>query len=216
MIEIRMDKRQIEGIRDKLKKLSPLDRDSVTYKWMKDFGIEGEKIMRTDILAGQVLHKRTGMLANSFSSRVGMENKTVVLRIGSGVRHGGWAQQGETRYSGQGRLPYAEIHETGGVIRPKKGKYLTIPFPYNQTPAGVTKMSARRMFQQYPDTTFIAKGIIFRKLRKSDKSIQPMFWLKKSVTIPARRYMTIGSEVLATKVAPSLSRTIEKFIGSRN
>lgn len=216
MIEIRMDKRQIDGIRDKLKKLSPLDRESVTYKWMKNFGIEGEKIMRADVLAGQTLHKRTGMLANSFSSRVGMENKTAVLRIGSGVRHGGWAQQGETRYTGQGRLPYAEIHERGGVIRPKKGKYLTIPFPYNQTPAGVTKMSARRMFQQYPDTTFIAHGIIFRKLRKSDKSIQPMFKLVRSVTIPARRYMTIGSEVLATKVEPSLTRTIEKFIGSNN
>lgn len=79
--------------------------------------------------------------------------------------------------------PYAAIHEYGGTIRPKKGRYLTIPLDAAKTAAGVARGGAR-MF----DNTFVQKSragnlIIFQK--KGDRII-PLFVLKESVRIPKR------------------------------
>jgi phage gpG-like protein len=215
MIQITIDKKQIDSMRDKLKKLSPLDRESVTFKWLKSFGIEGERIVRKEILAGQVLHKRTAMLANSFGSRVGVENGTLALRIGSGVRTGGWAKfdKASGRYRGDGRLPYANIHETGGVIKPKKGKFLWIPIRKGSREALWYVRDRKKTLSQSGLSVSKKTG---RLTGKSFSTQILGFVPVRSVTIPARHYMTIGAERLAPLVAPSLTKTIDKFFGSKN
>lgn len=49
---------------------------------------------------------------------------------------------------------HARIHEYGGEIRPKNGKYLTIPLPGNRTPAGVARVSARSLIASH-ETFFL-------------------------------------------------------------
>tara|TARA_B100001964_G_scaffold178865_1_gene197304 strand:+ start:981 stop:1535 length:555 start_codon:yes stop_codon:yes gene_type:complete len=89
------------------------------------------------------------------------------------------------------RVPYARIHELGGIIRPKKGKFLTIPFP-----------GIKGFARDFKDT-FIAKDIIFQK---TGSGIRPLFSLKKQVTIPRRSYLRPAIE----KNIPFLRRTIKK------
>ena len=79
---------------------------------------------------------------------------------------------------------YAGIQEFGGVIRAKK-KYLTIPAPANMTTAGVARFPSARS----------TPGLFFYKTKKGTPSlarvdsagkVEVMWFLKKSVKIPAR------------------------------
>jgi len=77
---------------------------------------------------------------------------------------------------------YAAIHHFGGTIRPKKKKFLTIPFPGGPADQRVPLRAA-----DFNDT-FVAKGIIFQDRGENIKP-EPLFLLRKSVTIPASPYM---------------------------
>gem|GEM_PF-2637503 len=106
--------------------------------------------------------------------------------------------------------PYARIQEFGGEVKPKKGKYLTIPTSFNQRD-GNNKAefpSAKALIAAHPKTTFFrrtAKGRLFLFWDKATKktvvsrsrkisdiragSVEkgaaiPMFQLVKSVDIP--------------------------------
>ena len=82
-------------------------------------------------------------------------------------------------------VAYAKIHHEGGIIYPKKAKYLTIPL------CPEAKGKSARDFTD----TYIAKGIIFRKLGKDqdEKKDEALYKLQKSVKIPARPYMFLDS-----------------------
>lgn len=127
---------------------------------------------------------RTGMLRRSFGSEVygGGDGKPLTLAVfSSGVQ-------------------YARIQEYGGVVKPKRSKYLTIPLSDNQTPAGVTRYpSARELFQVYGEQIRVAKspksGQLFivsdgkpgsKSKRGKNAETQWLFVLKKSVEIPPR------------------------------
>jgi hypothetical protein len=106
------------------------------------------------------------------------------------------------------------------TIKPKKGKYLTIPLDAAKTPAGVARGSA--MFGPWGDT-FVAKTksgnlIIFGRKKmykdvkvggtrvkglsvmKMGRDVVPLFLLKKEVKIPAR----IHPEDIVGWIAPKL------------
>lgn len=79
---------------------------------------------------------------------------------------------------------YAPIHEFGGTITPKRGKFLTIPLPAALDGQGVPKM---RRARDWPNT-FVAKTkkgnlVIFQR---RGAEIIPLYVLKTSVTIPPR------------------------------
>lgn len=112
------------------------------------------------------LHRRTGTLARSFLFRV----------------------EGDRISNLQGvyftNLVYAGIHEFGGVIRPRRRKFLTIPLPAAKTAAGVARGGAR----DFPNT-FVRRGpsgnlIIYQKRPKGPP--EPLFLLKREVRIPPR------------------------------
>lgn len=94
-------------------------------------------------------------------------------------------------------VPYARIHEEGGVITPVKAKALTIPTEENRRRDGLPKVPANQLTD-----SFVAKGMIFQKLGiGKNAKITPMFILKQSVTIPARPYL-----------APALAATREQIL----
>ena len=90
-------------------------------------------------------------------------------------------------------LEYGQMMHFGSGpkgITPKKGKFLTLPFP------GVEGKA-----RDYEDTfvRFIPgeegkKGIIFQKTE--DGGLKPLFLLTKKVVIPARPFLTIGSKTI--------------------
>jgi len=124
----------------------------------------GERMIRkiSKRLSGPALKERTGRLKGSLAH----EETGDSLEVSAG---------------GADEVDYAAIHHFGGIIRPKKKKFLTIPFPGGPADQRVPMRAA-----DFKDT-FVAKGIIFQKRGKDH--IEPLFILKKSVTIPASPYM---------------------------
>ncbi len=127
----------------------------------------------------------SGRLLNS----IGRSKK--VREEGSGVFIGEIGPKG---------VPYAAIHEFGGTIVPTKAQALTIPTYENTRKDGNPKRSVAELFSKH--NAFIANGMIFAKRGKGvGAQIEPMFLLKKSVTIPARPYMQ-----------PAIAQTREQII----
>lgn len=101
---------------------------------------------------------------------------------------------------------YGRIQEFGGVIRPVRAKYLTIPIADNLTAGGVPRYkSARELFEQRGEDLVIfrskAGNLLIGLIEGRDRGIQfegglatgktggtlKLLWvLKKSVKIPAR------------------------------
>jgi hypothetical protein len=82
----------------------------------------------------------------------------------------------EGRYSIGGQaVPYARIHEFGGTILPKRGKFLAIPLGPVLTAAGVARGGPR----QYPGLRLNGRLLV-------DADGKAFFLLVRSVRIPAR------------------------------
>jgi len=138
------------------------DRARDLRRPLEDFG---ERMVRriSKRLSGPALKEKSGRLKGSLTH----EETADTAEISAG--------------GGPGEVDYAAIHHYGGTIRPKKKKFLTIPFPGG--PADKRVPLRARDF----DDTFVAKGIIFQK--RGEDTIEPLFILKKSVEIPASPYM---------------------------
>ena len=102
---------------------------------------------------------------------------------------------------------YAGLQEFGGTITPKRSKYLWIPAKANLTPAGVARLTPTQARAQ---GGLFAKGAFFgRPQVKSDAKgygphAVPLFWLRKSVTVPAR----LGANALFKQMAPEIGKSI--------
>lgn len=97
---------------------------------------------------------------------------------------------------------YARIHQFGGVIRPKRAKYLTIPTKFNQTPRGNTRTGARHLVNSFVKRSKKGNLLIFQSQPSGD--IKPMFVLKKQVTIPKRLTFFEQAEKLLAKLFAGL------------
>jgi len=199
MIELRIEQRDIDRLMRKLNSVDVSKRPKILLQGFRQAAVMVERKLKTNV-SGRILKRRTGHLAKSIQSKIILSEKNGISAvIGSGVRT-------------NKRLPYANIHETGGVITPKNVRFLTIPLKENLTPAGTARFTARELFEDYPSDVFIRKGIIF--LKKGKDKISPMFVLKKSSRIPQRRYLskTVGQmrkrvmSVFKGSVERSLSR----------
>ena len=147
--------------------------------------------------ATNILKVRTGNLKRSFMFDVAGTNvHNLRARVYSASVVGGKP------------VIYAPIHEYGGTINAidkymgvPGGPYLNIPAPANKTPAGVTRMKAREVFNA---GGFIAKKTVF------NAAGEPMFWLVKSVRIPARLGMLEATE----DEVPTILSDLQAIIGT--
>ncbi len=130
--------------------------------------------------ATNILSVRTGNLKRSINSKVfGTKISDLNMSIFTAGIVGG------------AQVVYAPIQEFGGTIRAKNayknvpgGPYLNIPAPANKTAAGVQRMGAQEVFNQ---GGYVAGKVVYL-------NGEPMFWLVKSVTIPARLGMLKAAE----------------------
>lgn len=83
-------------------------------------------------------------------------------------------------------LPYAHIQEFGGVVTPKRAKWLTIPLAAAKTPAGVARFSARDALSR--DNVHFIRTKRGRPMivEMNAKSWKPLFLLVKRVKIAKR------------------------------
>jgi len=150
----------------------------------------------TNRLKDGPMYSRTGLLAKSFHYQTKLKNELKDLYT--------------TLYTDS---TYAPIHETGGTINAKNaytglsgGPYLNIPSSFNKTAAGVMRENARSVFQN--------GGYIRRKrsgkapFMVMSKDGTPMFWLVKSVDIPAR----LEFVKTATDEVPTLLSNLNKVL----
>jgi len=97
----------------------------------------------------------------------------------------------------QSDAPHARIHETGGVIRPRRRKFLTIP---------LTSRARRTPAIRFPGL-FKVRGKKLLAIR-SGRKLLPQFVLKSSVRIRPKRYLTKAIK----RAVPMLSRLFkDKF-----
>ena len=145
-------------------------------------------------LTGQSLHVRTGLLRQSISYR--MEGSYAVI-VGTNV-------------------PYAHIHEAGGDIFPRRGKYLAIPMH-----ASAKGHSPRDFPDIFPirlkdGRLFLARRPMFLTRRRANTggAIVMMYALKRSVHIPSRPYLrpSIDYTLYSGQAEEIGKRTAEEFI----
>lgn len=86
-------------------------------------------------------------------------------------------------------MHYGTKKMPGGVLRPKKSKYLAIPWPgVHQRP--------RRYKNTFVATSKKGNKIIFQNMGGGE--VRPLFTLKESVKIPARPFITLDPKTLDT------------------
>lgn len=137
-------------------------------------------------LSGQVLKRRTARLADSIGYKVEEKGTSFIGGVGTPV-------------------VYSVIHETGGTIRAKNAKYLTIPLSDAMTPAGVVRKPAR----QWADT-FVRKirNNLFIFSKESGSPV-PIFLLKKSVNIPKRPYIKPALQETKDKIFEMIGEAVK-------
>lgn len=96
---------------------------------------------------------------------------------------------------------YAKIIHEGGIITPKKAKFLAIPL----TPA------ARVMKPRDFTDTFIAKNCIMLKTGKGPKDFIPIYALKKSVEIPAFNWLRVDADDMKIIVSNVQNFLVKKY-----
>lgn len=105
--------------------------------------------------------------------------------------------------------PYARIHETGGTIRPVRASALAIPLTGGARASGGPRSMAG---------LFIPKGKAVLALSRGGR-ISPQFALARSVTLPARGYLTkaakAASAVIGKRVADLVRQQVQRAVGGR-
>lgn len=193
-IEGEFKKEDLDRIKRILDRLSPGKRGPAIVKGMQAVGIEVEAGLKL-MIGGNPLHSITGRLRNSIESRVDLlPGNSIVAVIGSGVRRGK-------------NVAYSAIHETGGTIKPKRAKYLTIPLKAAKTASGVARGKARDFANTFIKKVSSGDLLIFQN---KGNGIIPLFVLKKSVKIPASRYMSKALASRSSRVVDVLLHTLEE------
>lgn len=160
------------------------------------------------VLASKAAAAHTGKMIRSFRGYTGPRNTGGQLQKRSGALRNAMRFTNESTGSSiqassyvAGPIAYARIQELGGVVRPKRRRYLTIPTPAVLTAAGVVRQSAKpteiggRWYTngKVPGLklreTFIRRGkggnpIIYGTGK--DGNPVALWVLKKSVKIPPR------------------------------
>lgn len=167
---------------------------------VKGLGVVGrelEKHVKTQHLSGQSLDARTGNLRRSIFHEVGrLGDGDAFAKIGADIK----------------KAPYARVHELGGIIRAKNGRFLTIPLSAARTGKGVARFSARDVIGR-PEAfgyvgTFTHNRIIFGKT--ADGGIEPLFKLQEQVTVKAVGYLT----KTAREKAAWVQRTLHEHVAA--
>lgn len=169
----------------------------------------------------QVAKKLAEMHGNPWNGEVASGSQFLQVRSGEGLRSIQKSIEtkigkGEDLVAGQISAGSMGIHETGGVIRATRSKYLTIPLPDAMDARGIPLKPRAGDW----DNTFVARSkagnlLIFRRGQASRK-ITPLYLLKTEVKIPPRLHLedTItgtGLPYFESRALEDISKLLERF-----
>lgn len=140
---------------------------------------------------GRVFRRPPKDIDERLDMRVKKQGEEMLILIGTGV------------HVGRKEVVYAQIQEEGGTVKPRGHPFLTIPFPGVQGTAS-----------QYPHA-FLATtsgGQWLLAEPKGKTGIRPLFLLRRSVTLPARRWF---SRPIAERQAALEAMTSESAVWAR-
>ena len=183
MIELTISKTDINRINNLLEELNPKAQGKAIHKGLLKASSTVMKQLVSNC-SGIILHRRTGNLVKSMGFHIDKgKDGSLESTIGSGAS------------LKTNRMIYANILETGGVIKPVRAKMLAIPIGKALTRAGVARFKPREITSQGYDSSFIRRSksgnlILFGAIKgKAKIKVIPLFLLKDSVTIPEFKYM---------------------------
>jgi hypothetical protein len=146
----------------------------------------GRLAVRSNTLRSRVRHEITG------TARTGLEARVYIRQTAGGFDP-----------------VYARIHETGGIIKPKKGRFLIIPTRRSRTAAGV---SAGRSPRHHPEGFFVRRGQRLFFAVKSGRAIRVLFTLKKRVRIPRRPVWAQARHETAPKIRQRFRTAVDRAL----
>ena len=164
------------------------------------------------------LKRRFSGYATGWRRRAGLFNRSGALRRSIRTATPRVPEVGKLQQVmnvGGAEAPYARVQEFGGVIKPRRRKFLTVPLPAALTASGQLKAAARIRpsmggFRTDMGPTFIKRGpsgqaIIYanRGQTKGGKDRKPiaLYVLKRHVWIPGPRSTGAPSRLGAIKAA---------------
>lgn len=217
MIEITINKQSLNRVKEILGRLDSDKQDNCIKRGIM---AASEFVLKRLLynISNVILKRRTGNLAMSMGYRLERQGKNWTGILGSGalvVNPAMNAGGQDVKANKNIRMMYANILETGGIITPTEGrKFLTIPLRDAMTSSGVARFTALQLKNgQAPgyQGSVIIGGVIFgiRELKKRSV-LTPLFILKRSVTIPAKRYLSITAEQTALGVGYAMEQEIER------
>jgi len=180
-MRIKADFKEAKAEMEKLSRLTPeLERrlDNWKNESVRELK-QRAKAMR------KVEWRKTGKLATSISGKRTRTAKGIQVIVGSGV------------FSPE--VPYSVIQEKGGTVRPKRAKFLAVPFE-----------GVKGFPREYHDT-FFAKSkrgnlILFQKHGRG--GMQPLFSMKKQVKVPASKWFSSTMEKQRQKLEAMLGEKV--------
>jgi phage gpG-like protein len=137
-------------------------------------------------VSGPILKVKTGTLRRSWGA------STAIKVLEEGLKVVGTIGS---------NLKYAAIHEFGGRITPSRANNLTIPVPENKS---------LKKPREYSNTYF-KNGIMYEKI--SGKNSKRLFFLKREVTLPARRYVSTSGDQAREGMLRVMQLAINKATG---
>lgn len=155
-------------------------------------------------LRGGTLRTRTGNLGRAVFWRVEASAEQVIGRVGVD----------------RGKAVYGRIQALGGTIVPKRGKYLTIPVGQALTGNGVARFTARELLANPKAFGFRTAFVNPRKTAivgvRPDRSLEALFALKTSVTLPPRNFLARGFERVRESVIDEFRQAVRTVLAGKS
>jgi len=200
--------RTLRGLTDDLAKLGNGGMRKIIKKVLVAGALSAEARAKKNV-TGSIggISARTGRLRASIAAGVREKPGSADLFLRAGGNSKGGAQ-----------VRYARIHEYGGTVTPKKGKFLTIPVGPALTAAGVSRYATAR---DVPDLVFaqtlrgqfvLGKNKGKRGGTKGKEGFEVWYLLRTSVTIPKRPYLLPALEDEAELVAKALDTRVTSSV----
>jgi len=186
------------GIKETIANLEALPKDiDDTMKGVVSRGVD----MMLEAVKGQLKNKAVGWRSGSFQSRV-------YPFINQGGLGGGVG----TDFKGARLREYGTAGLPGGVLRPKRAKFLAIPLPAALTASGVARGAPRSFTEAFFKETRSGALLLMGKPLASTKEPIPLFVMKKRVEQKAQRPFAIAEDEVRPKIVALAEKELAKML----
>lgn len=194
-MEFEVNPEQLASIMSRLDSVSPTGKKRILKRAMDAVNEMVRRQLKGN-MDGKILHVRSGRLRNSMQSRVIDDGTNLTGITGSHVLGGK-------------RIVYADIHETGGVIKQGARTELFIRKRYKRN----TQKFVMRRGANYATAEMSQRTIgMFKKGRIAG---QGFTFKERTIKIPARRYMSRSLAEVSGQIMGLLVQRVDEGLAGK-